>query len=535
LRIRLSNLPTVTVTNSLDETSYEVNLNTAALLFGRVDPSLTWEPGQVRWVKGAGGSGNFSVNGAARNAEIADTPVPAGSVLGISIPTVPASAPFTVELRQGTSLSVATYKPAVDFSAGIATNVSPSLDSTGWHFGYGWDFKDDIREWTDPTLATSQDPRRTNLAGDFNESADSAWSAQPTDNIGDINQAGLDTFNTTSVIALFDLPDQEQISVGALQHVIGEKPYRVGNPTIAPLTSVNDYFDRYFFSTLPRWHTWTPDAPPVLPNRYVEVYAPDQSALPAVGDRYGANSASSDYMLDRTHAAKYLLLRGAFNINSTSEPAWRAVLGGLQLKGWTYGGATPQAGVDLNNAFFRMANGAQGLPTHPLDAPDADNTYLRGALTRTDAQVGAMATSIVAQLKARGRPYATLRDFVDDGVITQSVADAGINSADPDLVPPYSPGWLSQADVLSAIAPFITPRSDTFRVRAYGDVRNPVTGVTEGRAWCEAIVQRVPDLTAPVSGSLIPTTDPLAPSSAKYPFGRQFKIVSFRWLSPDQI
>src|SRR5690606_11476901 len=107
LRIRLSNLPTVTVTNSLDETSYAVDINSAALLFGRVDPTLSWEPGQVRWVKGAGGSGNFSVNGAARNAEIANTPVPAGSVLEISIPVVPASAPFTVELRQGTSLAVA--------------------------------------------------------------------------------------------------------------------------------------------------------------------------------------------------------------------------------------------------------------------------------------------------------------------------------------------------------------------------------------------------------------------------------------------
>jgi hypothetical protein len=535
LRIRLSNLPIVTVTNSLDASSYNVDLNTAASLFGRVEPSISWAPGQVRWFKGAGGSGNFSPTGAARNTEITGTPVPAGCELRIAIPAVSAGAPFTVELRQGTSLSLATYRPPVDFVAGNATNSSPSLDSTGWHFGFGWDLKNDIREWTDPTRATSQDPRRTNLAGDFNESADSAWSTQPVDNIGDINQAGLDTFNATATLALFDLPDQEQISVGALQHVIGEKPYRIGNPTVAPLTSVNDYFDRYFFSTLPRWHAWSPTAPPLLPNRYVEVYVPNPAAPPAVGDRYGANTAAADYMLDRTHAAKYLLLRGAFNINSTSEPAWRAVLAGLQLKGWTYGGATPQAGVDLENAFFRLPNGAQGLPTNPVEPPAEDNTFVRGALTATHAQIEAMAASIVSQLKTRGRPYATLQSFVDDGVITQAVADAGINSADPALVPPYSPGWLSQADVLAAIGPFITPRSDTFRVRAYGDASNPITGATEGRAWCEAVVQRVPDLTAPVSGSTLPTTDPLAPPAAKYPFGRQFKIISFRWLSSDQI
>ncbi len=95
------------------------------------------------------------------------------------------------------------------------------------------------------------------------------------------------------------------------------------------------------------------------------------------------------------------------------------------------------------------------------------------------------------------------------------------------------PGWLTQADVLQAIGPVISARSDTFTIRTYGEVANPVTGETSARAWCEAVVQRLPDY--------VNTTDPatVAPASLtagdNKTFGRRFRVVSFRWLSPDAI
>jgi len=74
-------------------------------------------------------------------------------------------------------------------------------------------------------------------------------------------------------------------------------------------------------------------------------------------------------------------------------------------------------------------------------------------------------------------------------------------------------------------------RSDTFLVRAYGDVVNPVTGAIEARAWCEAVVQRLPDYVDPV--------DPPEKSSGLSPtnetYGRRFEIVRFRWLSPEEV
>jgi hypothetical protein len=93
--------------------------------------------------------------------------------------------------------------------------------------------------------------------------------------------------------------------------------------------------------------------------------------------------------------------------------------------------------------------------------------------------------------------------------------------------------------LLGALGPVLTARSDTFRIRAYGDVLNPVSGSTtsEARAWCEAIVQRLPDY---VDDSMPAATDLTAApaSSAKITnqtFGRRFKIVSFQWLSANDI
>ena len=133
------------------------------------------------------------------------------------------------------------------------------------------------------------------------------------------------------------------------------------------------------------------------------------------------------------------------------------------------------------------------------------------------------------------------------------------------------PGWLSQADVLTALAPVANVRSDTFRIRAYGEAPNN----PDVRVWCEAIVQRIPDyvIDQTRSGGDTPQARPSEPyddsdDSGTYgpgeaftdydfddkrgfykeyyndqpignlineQFGRQFHIVQFRWLSPDEV
>ena len=94
------------------------------------------------------------------------------------------------------------------------------------------------------------------------------------------------------------------------------------------------------------------------------------------------------------------------------------------------------------------------------------------------------------------------------------------------------PGQLLQGDVLQALGPFMTVRSDTFTIRAYGEARNPATGAITAAAWCEAVVERHPE-PVPSSTSAKSVLEELSlPSS---PFGRYFTILSFRWLSPLEV
>ncbi|MGJ8652437.1 MAG: hypothetical protein ACSHX8_04125 [Opitutaceae bacterium] len=103
------------------------------------------------------------------------------------------------------------------------------------------------------------------------------------------------------------------------------------------------------------------------------------------------------------------------------------------------------------------------------------------------------------------------------------------------LIHSYAPNFLSQADVLTKIGPSITVRGDTFVIRSYGDSRHPFTDKVVSAAWCEAVVQRV---TTPIGwdGSkeqLIQTQ--ALDDVATVDLGRRFKLISFRWLSPEEV
>lgn len=93
------------------------------------------------------------------------------------------------------------------------------------------------------------------------------------------------------------------------------------------------------------------------------------------------------------------------------------------------------------------------------------------------------------------------------------------------------PGWLTQADVLQVIGPSITAKSDTFRIRAYGEALD-ASGKSTAKAWCEAIVQRTPSYVDPAN---VPTARGAELSDINKTYGRKYQIVSFRWLSPQEI
>ncbi|MEY4243355.1 MAG: hypothetical protein RLZZ245_940 [Verrucomicrobiota bacterium] len=269
----------------------------------------------------------------------------------------------------------------------------------------------------------------------------------------------------------------------------------------------------------------------------------------------------------------YSLVAGAFNVNSTSVSAWTAFLRGNR-------------NLAVDYAQGAGTNTASGTPfprsTAPAFSPDAV-AHWSGFSRLSDSQVESLATQIVKQVKLRG-PFMSLSDFVNHrvgtpkksethymGALQAAIEDAGINgsvrSGAGGIAPIYSgaasryfpdpppvgsrktttgiPGDITQADLLLPLAPRLAARSDTFRIRAYGEARS-ANGVTVlAKAVCEAVVQRVPEYLDPVTdannnepwdeakGSGSPSVSELNPINQK--FGRRFKLVQFRWLRQPEV
>jgi len=253
---------------------------------------------------------------------------------------------------------------------------------------------------------------------------------------------------------------------------------------------------------------------------------------------------------DPNEAAAHLLVDGAFNINSTSVEAWMAFLAGNNLR--------ELDGTPLESPFFRLfGNGI-------AERGDPWTGFSEIELAATDPAdpppIRLLAEAIVEQVKRRG-PFTSLADFVNrrlensdlglsgtlqsaidaSGINDGLVADAepiNINNSDfPFEAPAHFqgetadgiPGWLSQADILTAIGPFITTRNDTFTILAQGESTS-FSGDT-ATARLEMTVQRLPGY---VSG-LTDATDLPTPNSLDDRFGRNYVVVSARWVEPPPL
>ncbi|MDP0495458.1 MAG: hypothetical protein Q7Q73_04540 [Verrucomicrobiota bacterium JB024] len=325
-----------------------------------------------------------------------------------------------------------------------------------------------------------------------------------------------------------------------------------GSPAIVDSTYLlNDaLWDRFFLSTYTDPEDIN-DANFTPPNARMTRVVPNETVPTA---------ALNDFF---DMAAAYLAVNGAFNVNSTSVEAWKATLGSL-------------SDLSINGNTVNRVVSHYAAPSGDSNAADETNLW-QGFRELTDDQLTALAEAMVTQVKTRG-PFLSMGEFINrrlaeetDETSRRGAMQAAIEavdysgnamSADGINATPASvfnmndfttdsemdaimyqekaarthryagvPGWVKQGDIIQALGPSLTVRSDTFRIRAYGETLDPITGDKIASAVCEAIVQRVP---APVSPNST-DADTLEYYEPSDTLGRKFEIVSFQWLPSDQI
>lgn len=292
---------------------------------------------------------------------------------------------------------------------------------------------------------------------------------------------------------------------------------------------------------------------------------------PLPNSRYGVWSGAPEPdkdILDFHRAAAVMSLEGGFNVHSISVEAWKSLL--ATTSDTEYGGPnmTP---------FPRMLNPPEGEYTNgDPQSPEA----LAGFRSLDETELELLAQEIVREVKERA-PFFGLSDFVnrrlrenhqqdgrlmkhgEKGPLEAAIQSAALNQQfeeapykiknDRDLrqvsfdnmrdstrldqtLKPNSvfwgvPGYLTQGDILQVIGSSLRPRSDTFLVRGYGESVD-ARGNVLARAWCEAVVQRTPEPINPDNSGLNPVE---STDRGFVDFGRRFRQVSFRWLSPDEV
>jgi len=292
----------------------------------------------------------------------------------------------------------------------------------------------------------------------------------------------------------------------------------------------------------------------------------------------GSTAAENAYEV----IARYLLLEGGFNVNSTSVEAWTTLFASLRGKPTlvvpgesealrfeleAHDGVTPVSSFVVNTAESISADSNLRGDGY---APE----QWVGSFTLTDDQIRELAEAMVDEVRKRG-PFLSLSDFVNrrlgsdrelalKGALQAAIDEAGLNrevdssrtadmsrrsdflrsvgmrDSDPIQFPEAAQGatiqgstaYIDQADVLRAIDSQLVPRGDTFVVRSCGESAD-ATGKVVARAYCEAVVQRMPEYLDQSEAPELRAAELESPLNQR--FGRSLRLVSFRWLSPEEV
>lgn len=306
-----------------------------------------------------------------------------------------------------------------------------------------------------------------------------------------------------------------------------------------------------------------------------------------------ASAAKTNLQADQGYlsAARHLMVDGMFNVNSTSSDAWYSLFAGIRERSVIYREANGTlrpvsipSGKQIALSRFGTETSDKEIqdPTAGVIMPDG-STRWTGVRFLGDDQLRKLAEECVKQVKKRG-PFLNFSEFInrrlsDDELGLRGALQAAIDyddaspdsksinwrfKNDPDFMMKASdlgthafstpeaaegsrftgvPGYLIQSDLLRPIANTLSVRDDTFRIRAYGEVKDG-GGKVIARAWCEATVQRMPEYADPANDPTVSArklgangafSDNSALTVSNRRFGRSFRIESFRWLHSSEI
>lgn len=344
-------------------------------------------------------------------------------------------------------------------------------------------------------------------------------------------------------------------------------------------------YDGFYFSTFATVNNRTTpesmfegfmDGSLKLPSQGFEPYLPSGQSEDAARSELFSSGKPSEEAYRK--AAKYQLVKGPFNVNSTNVQAWKAKLASMSKSEivtlWAKSVGLEER-TAKNYPILPMslinggdASGAGGVNIANID--DGRTNEWNGYRDLTEQDLQNLAEKIVDQVKRRG-PFLSMSEFVNRrigafsdmtrmGALENAIEESGINNkaftnqipitaadiSDANLYNFKSPqatvgnpaagapGWLSQGDLLRVLEPAATVRSDTFVVRVCGEAWD-TNGNVIARAFAEAVVQRTPEYVDPVDEPSLNVYTQTGASEANKLFGRRMSLVSFRWLASDEI
>lgn len=361
---------------------------------------------------------------------------------------------------------------------------------------------------------------------------------------------------------LFELPRKRVLSLASLQHIYihNERPFQVGNSWGSQgKHNTSKWFDRYYFSGLSRDDDFTNFNQRAGPTNPCLQFINADGFLARIPTwiKSSTNSATT-----ARNPARHFMVANRFNINSTSVNAWKAVLSSLRLKDFSYLNWPDEKTSDLDTLELQNSSREEGSFTRfshslaetyqatasPKNLGAAPSAFYRLGARRFDSDnFENFAQEIVRLIQEKGRPFESMEAFLSElspgsgSLLEQAIKNVfthpitkrqqwrhswettgqKIEDESPVDIDHFSPGFLTQADIITAIGPMLAPRSDTFKIRARSECFNDF-GEFIGSATVEAVLQRVPE-----------AVDPSTPLDQ--PTRRKWKMISTRWITDDEL